>query len=376
MILIFVLLERLSLKINVHSRNYFYPFQGLTYGFEKNAVIYYGFFSFETQMVFGLATNKELKEIESKGDSIEYCEGKHNLSKIQFFVVNRSAFTRNITKRMILTPYVFACNTSYNFQLELEYFNGKGHSDYRSQDAIIYTLFFASLIFIFEVLFIIYIIKVKEERKRGYHLLLHMYFCSIFIVLLFSSINFILMKKYEYLTDKFDPIYPEALTRVFTMTTFVSLICFHFFMTNYSAKNVFGCLFFYLTEVISFSFSIALIMRDTNYYFLPHCLYLSTCIAEFIIPIKMSLTRIGLLIFFIGYYLIFVIKDNYSDDYMNYSHKLSSTIRLNAIFVAIAVSSAVLFMIGYIFLQDWNLYDDNSNNTNSIIHHINYTDAN
>lgn len=149
--------------IHVNSSDYFTYYSELKYGFKKNAKIYFNIDLRYSKMVFGLATQEELDEIASKKDKIEYCEGTHQLSKIQFLVKGNTTFTNQTSKKGFLTPYSFGCNTSYNFYLYLEYKNVHSHSDYRIQNAIIYTVIFTIFYLILEICF--HFIVKKKKRK-------------------------------------------------------------------------------------------------------------------------------------------------------------------------------------------------------------------
>ena len=144
-------------------------------------------------MVFGLATQEELDGIASKKDKIEYCEGTHQLSKIQFLVKGNTTFTNQTSKKGFLTPYSFGCNTSYDFHLYLEYKNIHINSDYRIQNAIIYTVIFTIFYLILEICFHLYC-----KRMDLFFIFFEVYFVFTFIYFLFTSIFLILMHKDEF----------------------------------------------------------------------------------------------------------------------------------------------------------------------------------
>lgn len=54
-------------------------------------------------MVFGLATHKEMEEIDAKGDLPSYCKGLCNLSKIQYSIKNDTEIHGRIPTKSILT---------------------------------------------------------------------------------------------------------------------------------------------------------------------------------------------------------------------------------------------------------------------------------
>ena len=82
-------------------------------------------------MVFGSATDDEIKRIEEYQYKLKYCSNSYKLSAIRFYASQGKTFEGEITSAQILTPYTFTCKEKYTISAELEYFNGSNNQDYK-----------------------------------------------------------------------------------------------------------------------------------------------------------------------------------------------------------------------------------------------------
>lgn len=115
-------------------------------------------------MVFGLATKKEISQIESLQYSQEYCKGFYNMSNIQYLVSIGSEIEGMILSKSILTPYAFTCQASYNISLEIDYNNEKNHLDYRLHFLYYFIFTYFVMISIVGIGYILYFIIYSWQK--------------------------------------------------------------------------------------------------------------------------------------------------------------------------------------------------------------------
>ena len=73
-------------------------------------------------MVFGLATDKELKKTEQIRfyANSPYCEGQ-SISQINYLISNETLIEGTIQSKKVLTPYIISCQSINSFNIEILY---------------------------------------------------------------------------------------------------------------------------------------------------------------------------------------------------------------------------------------------------------------
>ena len=208
LILIFQFLFILSYYTFIYSKDsasYFQKFKFLEYGFKKNAQFSINFQNVFTQMVFGLATKKEINEINKLKDLREYCTGKYQLSALQYNITLSQRINGEVKTKSILTPYAFTCDKNYSIYAKFEINNGNSNSDYRCEYMLIATIIFSVLVCCVTVFSLIYFIcKCRSNTTKRYTFLI------LFIFIGITTINFMAVKCFsaiknsesEYLNEK------------------------------------------------------------------------------------------------------------------------------------------------------------------------------
>ena len=95
------------------GNSYFQKFSTLKYSFNKNAYVQIHFLHNQDQMVFGFATDEEIKRIEELQFDSKYCSDSYQLSEIQILADKDKTIGGEIPYAKILTPYAFTCKEKY-----------------------------------------------------------------------------------------------------------------------------------------------------------------------------------------------------------------------------------------------------------------------
>lgn len=369
MLQVFLSLSFFTTNFSVDSNEYFKYFPDFKYGFRKNAEIKFIINSTSTGMVFGLATDKELNKIKTKSTTIEYCEGKTPLSAIQFFVDNETTYSGKIPQKEYLTPYSFGCSTKYDFSIYLEYKNCKKHSDYRIQEATIYTFIFSVFYFILEIFFII------KYRHQKYHWYLDVFYINNILYFLFNALYFLVIRNKEF-SDK-----TYIFSKLFNIIAYndllgltYSLSIFQNFTFNINIMNRVAINTFALLAEIALLFFCYYYRIYISYYFVRHCFYLFICIIQFGILSNISFFKIGIMIFFIGNYFVFAFEDIFLYYTKNYSYIVFLLIHLNIFSFVVNVIASVFLLIGFIYFDDINIVNVTPLRTS--IPHLDYAELN
>ena len=215
-----------------NSKSYFKKLSYLEYGFNANAEYSINFSSVNEPMVFGLATHDEIKDIKLLRNIEQCCQGGCALSNIQYSITSDTLIKGRILYKDVLVPYCIACNTPYNFTIQLNYTNGNNHLDYRCQQLLIFIIIFTIILYIYIVFYIIYILVcMKPNRKSPFSILLIL---LIFINLIQISMSFLylrLQKSNEYFIfgdeDKYISIV-RIVTNFSVFLSFTIIFCFCF----------------------------------------------------------------------------------------------------------------------------------------------------
>ena len=195
---------------SVSSKSFNY-WSSLTYSFNKNSKVFINISDISTQIIFGLATNKEINYLKSIRNTLQSCKSPATFQFIQNITYSHTTYhfliTRNPTvinfecpSKKTLTPYAISCNSICSFDINVDFLNGKNHLDSRCQFMIPFT--FISMI-IFSISLVIYfILFFVYKRKKIIEFVCIFFFCVAAIVqtstmYLFFSNN----SKYEYEID-------------------------------------------------------------------------------------------------------------------------------------------------------------------------------
>lgn len=379
MIHFLLLLAYYKLYWTDNIESYFQKFNFLEYGFKKNATYTINFLDINTTMVFGLATKKEIAEIEKIKDIPEFCTGEFPLSRIQYLISNCSNITGKIPTKGILIPYSFTCNKNYSFVSEFDYQNGKNHLDYRCQNSIIYTL---TTLILFVVFTICYIIYIRYHFKGSNRQKLHTVCCVVIFVLytiqvMLSFLFFITQQKTEYFNARFSkndyyydppiissPIDILAKNILFFSQVFsIAILSFSIFA---KLNNCF-CLYF---SIICFSLSaisliasnVCMMINDSQTVrFVTFVLSCAVIVFLLISPIC-SLLKCGIIVHFVGALIVMP----FGSILFEKTLKTISTHWLILVFIDIynssMIISTIILLIAYCTKELDRFNDENKNN--------------
>ena len=368
----------LSYYVFDYSKNatsYFQKYPFLEYGFKRGATYNFDFHYKQTEMVFGLATQKEIERIELLKNFRELCDGYQQLSKIQYLITKNYSINGIIPSKSILTPYSFTCDKNYSIEIGIEYFNTESHIDYRCQYISMVCFIYTILISIIISCYIIYSFY-NCCRSGIVNLFL---FSSILISFSIEGIISIIFwakfKKCE--SEYLDDLYSHKYVFIFSIRTGVSTIhMFVYFMSailiiNYiSNKCSFCMLFIYgsVTIVTILAFNICSTFFNLKAFYISVVLFVVfICEILFVKPIC-SLSKTGLIIYIIGSYFDFGVASfllSYIQEKMaiHYFIFIIQIVSISTQFIAL-----VAILLGLLY---YNEYNQSNLNPAPIIRHRN-----
>lgn len=385
MLQLFFFISYFHKNIRVKSEVYFKSFNILEFGFYKNAKFSIQITNSTTLMVFGLATQKEIKKMNEKRYDIQYCQGKDKMATIQFFVNNSNPFTGNIPKQGILIPFIFSCNNRYTLDLELNYTNFNFHGDYRIQHAVIYTSVFSAVAIIAENWFIIYY-KCQDDSQRTNHSLLDIYIISSSIILAMSAIYMYFSCHNEYFDIGLT--LGQRIIEILIPIRMLLLIL-SFLIYYYSSKYIFNISKNIRKNIV---FTIAFIsvpgpfliiisnffkrhFSDWIFYCFPASIYVIMCTLYLIVPSKMTISKLSAMICMIGFSFFFLLDRCFIIENLENKSINFLLVVLNLVSLIVIVVTDALFLIGFIRFHDLNP-DNNYNDFAINIPQASYTNLN
>lgn len=363
--------------------SYFTKLSDLEYGFNKNANYTFKFSSVSSKMVFGLATHNEINQIEHIKNDQQYCQGSYRLSQIQFYIISDNERKGQIPSKSILIPYVFACNTSYNFTLELTYKNLKKNLDYRYQNLLIFTLIFFIITFIYIMFYISASYCCSNSfGTNSFNVLLVFLFITFFIQDSIAYLYFNMRDNREYFQkddDKISTLQIASLCCIFFSFVFIFCFCFIKYL-NYRKRKPSCCVFIrFIVPIVCLAAIVPMMLFD-NVRYLPlitSSLFFIFDIFVIFLPPCCNLVKFGFFVYLIGVLLSCPVLN------MILSIKKGEICANFAIFVAIIVFcvsqalSEFLLLINLFIKRVNNDDDDDGNNgdQNSLIQqpHSSYT---
>ena len=218
------------------SGSYLKKASKLKYGFNEDATYYYKIISTAVgyDMVFGLATQSEMKEIENKRYYSIYCSGDYNLSRIQYYLTSETEIEGRISSKGILTPYFFTCNQDFRVTIELRIANGRNSLDYRLQSLSNFTFIYSCLTFFYIILFIMANCCLKSRfQNNSFNYLLIFILFTYLIQDIDSYLILRLQNHNEYITNmkkEYSVVLDNELSLISVCTIIFSLI----FILSYS----------------------------------------------------------------------------------------------------------------------------------------------
>ena len=274
----------LSYYVFDYSKNatsYFQKYPFLEYGFKRGATYYFDFHYKQMEMVFGLATEKEIEQIELHKNFRELCGGFQQLSKIQYLITKNYSINDTISSKSILTPYSFTCDKNYSIKIGIEYFNTKSHIDYRCQYISIVCFIYTILISIIILCYIVYLFY----NCRSSRIDILIFFSSIIISFSIEGIiSIIFWKKFkncksEYLDDLNSYKYPFILsirTGVSTIHMWVYIMNATIVLIHISNKCSICIMFIYGSVMIAtiIAFNILSTFSNLNAFYISVVLFI------------------------------------------------------------------------------------------------------
>lgn len=359
MIKIFLFLSYYDFNTSEDSHSYFHDFKFLKYGFKKNANYIINFSSTPKCMVFGLATNKEIKKIKKFKDDQQYCSGLFEMSKIQYFVCNGSVVLGEISSSTILTPYAFTCETSYSLTSRFEYYNGPNHLDYRLQIFRYFTFIHLLLTMLLTIIFFIYFIYKSCHYECNIDLILTFFVIFFYSFVLMNIQIFILncyletRKNDEYFNfiDEFSRKYEIKQNQGITAVVFhvVTLIIYYtigFVILNYQISN--KCIKIFIGIVLYTLILLHLIFQIIFGKYILSAIFLAIIIIlNIIFTIRVPILLISTLCYSLGSFLAFPIGEMLI---FKMHHKISDHMLFMILAIIFSIGQFTSFVLFFIQL--------------------------
>lgn len=348
-------------QVSWGSNNYkhFSTYKSLKYGFKKNANVFINISNATSQMVFGLATKKEIKKLESLKTCIQYCDGKDQVSKIQFSISNftsSSSFNFIIPSKNILTPYSIACEQLYKFTIYLNIINGPNHLDYRHQNLMNCLLALFILFLVITIFILIYYLKTKT-KSFSYNFFLILFFLLTSIQFLYRYILYIKYKNYEFIRTNKDMESVSAIIPYF-------VICCCCILNQYRYEDIRtfsnpgkNPYFLFIIAFFTGCYIIILLLcfsipNNTFLYFIMTAFYLIFVIVNATIPSPYSLTKFAIIIILLTGYFVTI---HYSLTLLlNFNYLGRFIMTFNLIYCILFTISGILILIDHIFIYSRN----------------------
>lgn len=358
-LIIFISYYKIELRKN--SPGFFKSFQFLEYGFKANAGYNFNISNPTTEMVFGLATKKELQNILLMNNNPQYCRNKDRLSKIQYFIINDTIINGKTTNKNILTPYIFTCNEVSTFTLSLDYINANHHSDYRCEYSIIFDFFFSITFFVIFVGFKTFFSCFNKSDDKAHSLLADIIFIFylqdfIFFIFFIDSYN----NEYFFSKSGEKPL-GHLTTTIFIILKIIILIimitnlfCFVVIMLIQSRTNILTHNSYLIIQgiLLIIMFSFFFIELRWISYFAVILLNLVVIILTFIIQSPFSLTKLSAIVNFIGNFFTFPIGYVLIKETFGSLSTHAVVLWLNSITLITQIISTVLLLIGFFVYHD------------------------
>lgn len=162
----------------------------LSYGYKKNAQVQITLSNLSSQTVFGLATQKELKKIQSLDSCFQYCNGKEHVFGLQHYFEINESFNFLIPSKSVLTPVFITCAYFLRTGISIKIQNGKNSLDYRYQNSMTFHIVFSTIFFIITIGYFIFYIFIITHSHSRYQIILLIYYLLIAIETLMPAIFF------------------------------------------------------------------------------------------------------------------------------------------------------------------------------------------
>ncbi|KAK8845983.1 hypothetical protein M9Y10_020921 [Tritrichomonas musculus] len=375
MIFLLFFLQYYQIELRRNSPVYFQAYPFLQYGFKKNSNYFFNFSGLTTEIIFGLATKSELKNINIHKNDPKYCQNHESLSKIQFAIFNDTEIEGKTSSKSVLTPYIFCCNETSSFTLGLNFSNGKSHLDYRCSNAIIYTLFFSAIFFIIFLGFRIYFKWYNKQESIFYYILFDLFFVFCMKNLM-NSFLLIISENNEFFSQKV-PFghFPSFVLTVFELLSYIlvitELLIVFLFNFAFNQKKPTGfCSVRVFVTIQSTNFVIICWLQhvESNWmtYFVSLALYMLLCFLLLSVPAPFSMTKIGIILDLLGNCFTFTLRNMLFTETTNIVGTQLVFVCLNLVTLFTQISSSVCFLVGFFVCKDLyvNENDDNIHDSN------------
>lgn len=288
---------------------------GLQYGFKKNANVFFKISNLSSNTILGLANQKEIKELISKNFYASNCNYNEKLTEIQFLFQNDTSQNFQISSKNILQLYTFSCAENYTFQLDFEILNGKNHLDYRYQDALIYTLVFTILYFIFAITFLVFAILgcKKEDRIQ---MKISIFLTILLIIIGFQSLFSYLLISKNNNKEFFDNVRSDGFNIGYMISsdlliTLIYIIVYYIYLLFAFVTKSYICYFIFSIIIFFGLFLAPVIAQNFASFFLSGIVYLIYLGVITMIPIKFSATKIAFILISLSNFFTVIMRNFY-----------------------------------------------------------------
>lgn len=345
-------------KIKVASLKYLFTTPSMIYGFKKNSQVSLKISNLTTKIVFGLATDKEIKKLNSLDSCLQYCDGQEKLIQIQFFFNQEDTSVNfQIPSKSILTPFFISCEQVYRFNYEITIINGKNHLDYRFQSMMICLLVFTIIYFISATFIIVFYFVFEKDKYEKRFLI---YQISLFCI--FSAIQTLLLfleysrkSKEEYIT--IDKKY-EYVINLFSLLVLLDLCIFN----NLNESTIFlrkkfnvswPNIILTIIGIVSLIIVYIIGMTTSNFvsYLVCSAFYILFFISCVVSPSYTTISKIGLLLYMCGSILTFATRYCYLTFKSSISPVGIAMFNLDLTQIVFTFVAIVFFFVDYFYFH-------------------------
>lgn len=358
MLNIFILLSIYEVSQYISGEHFFTSFPTLEYGFNKNADILLNISKLNSSLIFGFATKEEINHISSLPDLTYYCSNSIELSEHCLKIDFDQIFYFEISKKNILTPYIYSCSNVNQFNLTLEITNGKNNLDYRCQNAMIYSLVFSILYFIIGISFFIYCLILRRTEWFK--------FIFIIFIIIFFGLEEILF--YAYFIRNKDKEYFDVSNSQFYLNTafiffkFASILVLSLYNSSLydsfmkSTKiRTYSLIYWAISSAFLIIVLVFVIININNNesrlisFFVPSVFYLLFVVSQSILLNPFSIYKIANLFFTFGNYFTFSMNSFYTQEMKEQINPYLMILGLNIASIIIQVITLFLLLFGFIY---------------------------
>lgn len=374
MIQFLIFLSYYQTELETPNDDYYGSFKFLEFGYIENAKYTINIKSPEYQMIFGLATKEELKNIEQKRYKQKYCDGTYKLTDIQYLITTHFIHNDTIGSKSILTPFSISCNYSNSFTFSIDIENGDTHQDYRAQIAKLYTIFFMALFFNILIATDAYFFM-KMSLGIDFYICYNIFLLTIIGESITSFLSYYLLHDYEFFinfydsfVDKMFEINISSFILSFIGLIFVSLLNLLLYSNSPYRLSIFDSKFAIATYLFLLFIPLIIVlffqMNQNNSAVLGSTTFMLFILLFYSISNKISFSVCAFAVYLFDKYVFYALKLPLIMNSSDSSSTNALWIYLDLFNIICQLISVVLLLVGIIRFHNFDKSSDNNNNNN------------